>query len=43
MKSFEEIKHILQRHKEELRAKYKIKEIGILALMCVVSRRSEVM
>ncbi len=29
MKSFEEIKHILQRHKEELRAKYKIKEIGI--------------
>jgi len=29
MKNFEEIKHILQRHKEELRAKYKIKEIGI--------------
>jgi predicted nucleotidyltransferase len=29
MKSLEEIKTILQQHKEELRAKYKVKEIGV--------------
>jgi predicted nucleotidyltransferase len=29
MKSLEEIKRILQQHKEELRAKYKVKEIGV--------------
>jgi predicted nucleotidyltransferase len=29
MKSLEEIKSILQQHKEELRAKYKVKEIGV--------------
>jgi len=29
MKSQEEIKTILQQHKEELRAKYKVKEIGV--------------
>jgi predicted nucleotidyltransferase len=29
MKSLEEIKRILQQHKEELRAKYKVEEIGV--------------
>jgi predicted nucleotidyltransferase len=29
MKRLEEIKSILQQHKEELRAKYKVKEIGV--------------
>jgi hypothetical protein len=29
MTSLEEIKRILQQHKEELRAKYKVKEIGV--------------
>jgi len=29
MKSLEEIKTMLQQHKEELRAKYKVKEIGV--------------
>jgi predicted nucleotidyltransferase len=29
MKSLEEIKTILQQHKEELRAKYKVREIGV--------------
>ncbi len=29
MTSLEEIKTILQQHKEELRAKYKVKEIGV--------------
>lgn len=29
MKSLEEIKTILQQHKEELRAKYQVKEIGV--------------
>ena len=29
MKSLEEIKRILQQHKEELKAKYKVEEIGV--------------
>jgi predicted nucleotidyltransferase len=38
MKTLQEVKDVLKLHKEELRRKYKVKEIGVLALSSKESR-----
>jgi len=34
MKTIEEIKRILKEHKEELRDRFKVKEIGVFRFLC---------